>query len=111
MSLPTSQQRILDQIELILQAGDPRMKSMFAAFTRFTSWEAMPTREAISAHLPRLRVLIPIMLVTALSIVFLGIFATSTACPRLSSDQAVASAATRLAACTNSTDAWSKGGR
>jgi NhaP-type Na+/H+ or K+/H+ antiporter len=111
MSLPARQQRILDQIELILQAGDPRMKSMFAAFTRFASGEAMPAREAVRARLPRLRVLIPVMLVTVLSIVFLSIFATSTACPRLSSDQAVASAATRLAACTNSTDAWSKGGR
>jgi hypothetical protein len=111
MSLPTRQQRILDQIELILQAGDPRMKSMFATFTRFTSWEAMPTAEAISVRMPRLRVLIPLLLVTVLSVVFLGIFATGTACPRLSSDQAVASAATRLAACTNSTDAWSKGGR
>lgn len=111
MSLPTRQQRILDQIELVLQAGDPRMKSTFAAFTRFTSWDVIPTTEAISARMPRMRVLIPIMLVTVLSVVFLGIFATSTACPRLSSDQAVTSAATRLAACTNSTDAWSKGGR
>jgi hypothetical protein len=111
MSLPTRQQLVLDQIELTLQAGDPRLKSMFATFTRLTSREAMPTTEAICARLPRPVALISIMVVTVLGAVLLSVLAAGTACPRLSSDQAVTSAAVRIAACRNDTAAWSKGGR
>jgi hypothetical protein len=111
MSLPARQQLILEQIELTLQAGDPRLKSMFATFTRLTSLEAMPTTEAICAKLPRPVGLISIMVVVVLSAVLLSMLAASTACPRLSSDQAVASAAVRIAACRSDTAAWSKGGR
>jgi hypothetical protein len=39
------------------------------------------------------------------------VVATSNDCPGLSSDQVVASAAVRFAACSKATDAWSKGGR
>ncbi len=37
MNLPARQQRILDQIEQVLQATDPRLESAFAAFTRRAS--------------------------------------------------------------------------
>jgi hypothetical protein len=40
-----------------------------------------------------------------------GIRSTNGDCPGLSSDQVVATAAVRYAGCSQSTDAWSKGGR
>jgi Protein of unknown function (DUF3040) len=111
MSLPARQQQALDKIDRALQSADPKLKSMFAIFTRLTSREAMPTTEAIVAKLPRPMVMISIMVVTVLSAVLLSVLAAGTECPRLSSDQVVASAAVRLAACRDSTAAWSKGGR
>jgi len=111
MSLPTRQQQALDKIELALQAADPRLKAMFAIFTRLTSRDAMPTTEAIAAKLPRPMMAISILVVTVLGAVLLSVLAAGTACPRLSSDQAVTSAAVRLAACRDNTAAWSKGGR
>ena len=109
MSLPARQQLILDQIEKALQAADPGLKSMFAAFARLAPREAMPSTEGISGR--RRTAMISIVVIGALGMVMLGFFATSKACPGLSSDQAVASAAARYAACSKSTDAWSKGGR
>jgi hypothetical protein len=109
MSLPARQQLILDQIEKALQAADPGLKSMFAAFARLAPREAMPATEAISRR--RRTAMISIVVIGALGMVMLGLFSTSKACPGLSSDQVVASAAVRHAACSKSTDAWSKGGR
>ena len=111
MTLPARQQLVLDQIEQILQAADPRLKSMFASFARMASREAMPTTEAISGRSARRTVVISIMVISLLSVVMLSILATSRACPGLSSDQAVVSAAARFAACSKNTDAWSRGGR
>jgi len=48
---------------------------------------------------------------SVLSLTMLFVVATSRACPGLSSDQVVASAAARLAGCSEATNAWSKGGR
>ena len=112
MSLPARQQLVLDQIERILQAADPRLKSMFAAFARLAPPEAMPPAEAISRRPARRRtVVISIVVISALSLVMVFIVATSKACPGLSSDQVVASAAVRFAGCSKATDSWSKGGR
>jgi hypothetical protein len=112
MSLPGRQQVVLDQIERILAAADPQLKSMFAAFTRFTSHEALPENEVISRRPARWwAVMISIMVVGVLSLTMLFVLATSRACPGLSSDQVVASAAVRLAGCSEATNAWSKGGR
>jgi Protein of unknown function (DUF3040) len=47
MSLPTSEHQALLGIEQILQTRDPRLKSLFATFTRLTRHEAMPAREQI----------------------------------------------------------------
>ena len=110
MSLPEHQQRALDHIERALQA-DPGLTSMFAAFGRLASREAMPPAEAIPASRVRRTVLILIVVLSLLGVVALGVVATGKACPGLSSDQVVASAAVRYAACSKATDAWSKGGR
>jgi hypothetical protein len=111
MSLPERQQRVLDQIERTLQA-DPGLKSMFAAFGRLaSSREAMPAGEAIARSRAHRTVLILLVVLSLLGVVALGVVATGKACPGLSSDQVVASAAVRYAACSKATDAWSKGGR
>jgi DUF3040 family protein len=111
MSLPDRQQAILDQIEQILEAADPWLKSMFAAFARLAPREAGPAAEVISDGRARRVVVISVLLISALSLILIGVVATSNDCPGLSSDQVVASAAVRFAACSKATDAWSKGGR
>ena len=114
MSLTPRQQMILDQIEQVLQAADPRLKAMFAAFGRSVQGEAIPGAEVASGRSgrsARRTVLICVMVVSVLGVLVVGIRATSNDCPGLSSDQVVASAAVRYAACSKSTDAWSRGAR
>jgi hypothetical protein len=116
MSLPRRQQMVLNQIEQALQAADPRLKSMFTAFTRSArgraETEGAPAAEVISDR-PSRRTLTIFMVVVVgmISVLAIGIRSTNSDCPGLSSDQVVASAAVRFAACSHSTDAWSKGGR
>lgn len=50
MSLPTDQQRTLDQMSEALRASDPRLASMFAMFTRLTGNEAAPRSEQLPAE-------------------------------------------------------------
>src|SRR5580693_6327553 len=109
MSLPRRQQRILNQIEQALQAADPKLKSTFAAFGRSVRAQAGPA----IADRPSRRTLVIFMMVVVclLGVLVIGIRSTSGDCPRLSSDQVVAPAVTRFAACNQSTDAWSRGGR
>ncbi len=113
MSLSRRQQVILDQIERALQAADPRLRAMFAAFGRWA--EAQPVRaaaaEAVPARSAWRTVLICAMVIAALGVLVVGIRATSGDCPGLSSDQVVASAAVRYAGCSTSTDVWSRGAR
>jgi hypothetical protein len=47
MSLPVGQQRVLDDIEDVLQASEPRLASMFSIFTRLTKNELRPRREEL----------------------------------------------------------------
>jgi hypothetical protein len=47
MSLPACQQRVLDRIEHSLHACDPRLRSMFAIFTKLTREEEMPPLEEL----------------------------------------------------------------
>ena len=57
MSLPTSQQRALDQIEKTLADDHPGLGPLFATFTRLVGNEAMPVTEHVAARprrLPRL---------------------------------------------------------
>ena len=45
--MPTGQQQILDWIESDLEAGEPRLRSMFAIFTRLTRDEGAPRTESL----------------------------------------------------------------
>ena len=47
MSLPTRQLRKLEEIEGSLTGSDPRLRSLFAIFTRLTRGEAMPWFEEV----------------------------------------------------------------
>lgn len=110
MSLTARQQQALDRIERTLQAADPRLTSMFAAFARLAP--AGPAAEAVRGKRGRRTVMTLIVVISLLGgVLALGAVATGRACPGLSSDQVVASAAVRYAACSKSTAAWSKGGR
>jgi Protein of unknown function (DUF3040) len=112
MSLPRRQQRILNQIEQALQAADPKLKSMFAAFGRSMRAQSGPAIEAISERPSRRTLVIFMMIVVCLlGVLVFGIRSTNSDCPGLSSDQVVAPAAVRFAGCSQSTDAWSRGGR
>jgi hypothetical protein len=47
VNLPTGQQQVLDWIESDLEAGEPRLRSMFAIFTRLTRDEGAPPTESL----------------------------------------------------------------
>ena len=47
MSLPACQERILSAIEKTLKAGEPRLASRFAIFTRLASGEDLPRTEQL----------------------------------------------------------------
>jgi Protein of unknown function (DUF3040) len=117
MNLPRRQQAMLDQIEQSLQAADPRLKSLFSTFNRAAKDESLPATEVLAsrfgrlARLPRRTVVVCLVVISMVSVLVVGIRATSGDCPGLSSDQAVAGAAVRYAACSKATDAWSRGGR
>jgi hypothetical protein len=49
MSLPARQQRVLGRIEHSLHAGDPRLRSMFATFTKLTRGQQMPRLEQLES--------------------------------------------------------------
>jgi Protein of unknown function (DUF3040) len=88
MSLPTRQQRALDQIEKTFQARDPRLTSLFATFGRLTSQEAMPAFEEITSRLSRILqpvLLIPMVAVIMVTSIVLGSLAPG---PRCSTTQA-----------------------
>jgi hypothetical protein len=50
MSLPTSQQRALSQIEKTLADDHPGLGPLFATFTRLAGQEAMPVTERVTAR-------------------------------------------------------------
>jgi hypothetical protein len=54
MSLPTSQQRALDQIEKTLADDHPSLGPLFATFTRLVGDEAMPVTEQVTDRPRRL---------------------------------------------------------
>jgi len=55
MTLPASQQHLLDGIEGELRATEPRLAGMFAVFTRLTRGEALPRAEQFEARARRPR--------------------------------------------------------
>ena len=117
MSLPASQQHALDAIDDGLQHGDPRLARMFAVFTRLTRLESMPTRETLPLRQwwthgrwparPRgpqrslagrvaARLLVPVLLAAALSLLIMSILANPSASRRGCSAAHGPSAAFRL---------------
>jgi len=73
---------------------------------------AGPAIEAISERPSRRTLVIFMMIVVCMfGVLVVGIRSTSSDCPGLSSDQVAAPAAVRYSGCTQSTDAWSRGGR
>jgi hypothetical protein len=87
MSLPASQQHALDAIDVGLQTGDPRLARMFAVFTRLTGQDSMPARETLPpcqwwargrwrAGSIAARLLVPLLLAAALSLLILSILAS-----------------------------------
>ena len=53
MSLPASQQRVLNRIDRMLRDSDPRLVALFSIFTRLTWEEEMPRIEEVRARLAR----------------------------------------------------------
>jgi hypothetical protein len=47
VSLPAGQQQVLDRIESDLEGGEPRLRSMFAIFTRLTRDDGAPRAESL----------------------------------------------------------------
>jgi hypothetical protein len=81
MSLPASEQRALNRIEETLQAGDPRLRSLFMMFTRLTRHEAMPSTEQVNGRL-RTSLLRTIAIPIALAAILSGLILSSSASGR-----------------------------
>jgi hypothetical protein len=94
MSLPTRQQHVLDQIESSLQSGDPRLKSMFATFTRLTSRDAMPARESICRRLTTRTMVISAVVVAMLGLVLAAALVSGPGCVRTPAKNGTARTAT-----------------
>jgi hypothetical protein len=92
MSLPASQQRVLDAIESALKRREPRLASMFAIFTRLTNSEGLPRTEVLDvvpwwsprryrARIPvRVALLISMAVALVVSAVFLGMSQSRLGC-------------------------------
>lgn len=65
MSLPVSEQRVLERIEGALEGGEPRLRSMFAIFTRLTRDDGAPRTEALRPETLLRRARLAGMLTTA----------------------------------------------
>jgi hypothetical protein len=50
VSVPAREQRVLNEIEVMLQAGEERLASMFALFTRLARDEGMPGTEDLGTR-------------------------------------------------------------
>jgi hypothetical protein len=117
MSLPASQQHALDAIDDGLRHGDPRLARMFAVFTRLTGQESMPARETLPPRQwwatarrragPRgsqrsladrltARLLVPLLLAAALSLLIMSILASPSASRRGCAHASGRSAAFRM---------------
>jgi hypothetical protein len=98
MSLPYHQQITLDQIERVLHAADPRLKSMFAVFHHSVRIEAMPAREVIRPKSPRRLLVICALVIGLLGLLVLGIRFSGSACPGPPSGR-IATTAPRYPSC------------
>jgi hypothetical protein len=103
MSLPASQQRVLDAMESALKRREPRLASMFAIFTRLTHNEGLPRTEVLervrwwSARRVRARLpgpvalLVPLAVALVVSAVILGITGSPRTCTMIVGRSPVAS--------------------
>jgi Protein of unknown function (DUF3040) len=91
MSLPVSEERTLTGIEQGLLSRDPRLKSLFAIFTRLTRHEAMPTIEQLRRRRWKPPVGAAILLAIALvaGVIVLGSLGSASGCGRPSASTAV----------------------
>ena len=92
MSLPASQQRVLDRIEEVQKKREPRQHSMFAMFTRLNLGERLPRIEALElvpwwsprryrGRLPARAVLfLSLAIALIMSAVFIGISQSANNC-------------------------------
>ena len=85
MSLPTSQQRALEQIEKALADDHPGLGPLFAVFTGLVGQEAMPVTERVTAAPWRSRCLRrvspTVATLVALAMAAVGLFTLSLALP------------------------------
>jgi hypothetical protein len=72
MSLPHRQQAILDQMDHALGTADPRLQSIYAAFTKRTWGAPFPTVEVIGAR-PIRHLVLALILLLAIGFLVLGI--------------------------------------
>ena len=92
MSLPASQQRVLDRIEEVLKKREPRLVSMFTMFTRLNIGERLPRIEALelvpwwsprryrSRMPPRAVLFLSLAIALIVSAVFIGMSQSSNSC-------------------------------
>jgi hypothetical protein len=83
VSLPVSQQRVLYRIESALEGGEPRLRSMFAIFTRLTRDDGAPRTESLPPRASvrrawltarrRAIVAVPVLLGLAALLIFLAV--------------------------------------
>jgi hypothetical protein len=108
MSLPSHEQITLDQIERVLHAADPRLKSMFAAFHHSVRVEAMPAREVIRPRSLRRLLAVCALVIGLLGLLILAVrFGGGDGCPAPPSGRVVTTVATRYPGCLA---AWSRVG-
>jgi hypothetical protein len=82
MSLPATQQRVLDRIEEALKKREPRLASMFAIFNRLNIHERLPWIEALrpvpwwslKRYHPSARIRAAVMLTLAAAMVVSAVF-------------------------------------
>jgi hypothetical protein len=83
VSSPASQQRVLHGIESALEGGEPRLRSMFAIFTRLTRDDGAPRTESLPPRASvrrawlvarrRAIIAIPVVLGLAALLIFLAV--------------------------------------
>jgi hypothetical protein len=105
MSLTASEVRVLSRIEEGLLSRDPRLKSLFAIFTRLTRQEAMPAREQLRRRRWRpgagMAILIGLVL-AAVAVSLASLAVPAHACPLANRNPVVASAASHTCTSTSS---------
>jgi hypothetical protein len=70
VSLPTSQQRVLHEIEVDLRGCEPRLVSMFAIFTRLTRDDGLPHTESLRPPGVRLGRIVTLTVILGLTALF-----------------------------------------